>query len=220
MDYINNFDFTIVFRLLFAVVLGGIIGFERGGNRHEAGLRTHIVLCLGAATVMVVSQALVENYGIPDEIMRMGAQVISGVGFLGVGSIIVDGNKIRGITTAAGLWTTACIGLAVGSGLYVIAIVVVCLMMFALLGLKSLTRNLKNRVTKFSIKLKLDEIKVTKQVFELLERVNVSISSIKIEENKDKVDLILEITLPKSVSVDNLVCNLSEIGGVKEFSEI
>ena len=93
-----DFNYNILLRLVVAVILGGIIGFERGGSNHEAGFRTHIVLCLGSALVMVVSERLNKQYGSGD-IMRMGAQVISGVGFLGAGSIIIDGNKVRGITT-------------------------------------------------------------------------------------------------------------------------
>ena len=101
------FDYSLLIRLVVAALLGGIIGFERGGSNHEAGLRTHIILCLGASMIAVLSELMVKQYGINSEVMRMSAQVISGVGFLGAGSIIMDGNRIRGITTAAGLWTTA-----------------------------------------------------------------------------------------------------------------
>ena len=134
----------LLLRLIVAVVLGGVIGLERGGAKHAAGLRTHIILCLGAASVMVVSERLVSRYGIPQEIMRMGAQIISGVGFLGAGNIIVNGGKVHGITTATGLWTTACVGIAVGSGNYLIAVFMVILMMFVMLGLRSMSQKNKD----------------------------------------------------------------------------
>ena len=101
--YQFDIHYSLLLRLVGAVILGGIIGLERGGNNHAAGLRTHILVCLGASAVMVVSEEIVTRYNIQQEFMRMGAQIISGIGFLGAGNIIADGNKIRGITTAAGL---------------------------------------------------------------------------------------------------------------------
>ena len=92
-----NFEIELLLRLFVAVVLGGIIGFERGATKHAAGLRTHSILCLSAATVMAVSESLVKKYNIPSEIMRMGAQIISGVGFLGAGGIIHKIQKNIGI---------------------------------------------------------------------------------------------------------------------------
>jgi putative Mg2+ transporter-C (MgtC) family protein len=145
MPELLNFDFTLLVRLVAAVILGALVGFERGGTKHDAGLRTHILLCLGAAAVMVVSEAVTRQYGISGEIMRMGAQVVSGVGFLGAGCIMVDGNRIRGITTAAGLWTTACVGLAVGAGYYIIAGFVVLLMLAVMYGLRNVARRLGAR---------------------------------------------------------------------------
>jgi len=215
-----HFDYYILLRLVVAVVLGGIIGFERGGNNHDAGLRTHMIVCLGATSVMVVSECLVWQYGIPSEIMRMGAQVISGVGFLGVGSIIVDGNRVRGITTAAGLWTTACIGLVVGSGYYIIAISIVALMMFAMLGLRSLALHLKTKSLIFNVKIELDDNENIKNVLEKLIEEEVQIKSVKLEESNDKVIMILEVRLSKNTTSEGLMYNLCGLGGVKEFTAI
>jgi putative Mg2+ transporter-C (MgtC) family protein len=139
----TTFDYYLILRMLVAAILGGIIGLERSGSNHEAGLRTHIVLCLGSAVVMIISEAIIQKYSIESEIMRMSAQVISGVGFLGAGSIIVNGGRIKGITTAAGLWTTACIGLAAGAGFYIIAVVAAVLMLLSMWGLRILMRKLK-----------------------------------------------------------------------------
>ena len=133
MDFLT-FDFNMILRLIVAVVLGGLIGLERDENNHAAGLRTHMIVCLGAALVMVVGESMHLQTGSGD-IMRLGAQVISGIGFLGAGCIIADRGKVRGITTAAGLWTTACVGLAVGSGQFVLALVVVALMLIIMWAL-------------------------------------------------------------------------------------
>jgi putative Mg2+ transporter-C (MgtC) family protein len=111
--------FSICVRLLLAIVLGGIIGLERGATRHAAGFRTHILVCMGAALAMLTNQFIYDTFSTLVDPARMGAQVITGVGFLGVGTILVTGSKkIKGLTTAAGLWASACLGLAAGIGFY------------------------------------------------------------------------------------------------------
>ena len=115
----------LALRLLIAGVLGGLVGFEREYSNRPAGLRTHIVVCLGSALVMVTAEFIFNKYSgqIAIDPTRMGAQVISGIGFLGAGTILRTGDSIRGLTTAAGVWAVACIGLAVGSGFYAGALI-------------------------------------------------------------------------------------------------
>lgn len=111
--------YSICVRLFLAILLGGIIGLERGATRHAAGFRTHILVCMGAALAMLTNQFIYDTFSTLVDPARMGAQVITGVGFLGVGTILVTGsNKIKGLTTAAGLWASACLGLAAGIGFY------------------------------------------------------------------------------------------------------
>lgn len=113
---------AIAFRLFLSVLLGGMIGMERGLKNRPAGLRTYMLVCLGSCTVMITNQYVFQAFGVGDP-TRMAAQVISGVGFLGAGTIIVTvRNQIKGLTTAAGLWASACVGLALGIGLYEVAI--------------------------------------------------------------------------------------------------
>ena len=123
----------ILIRFALSVLLGGIIGVERSGTNHDAGLRTHILVCLGSTCVMVTSAALVKDYG--GDVMRIAAQVVSGIGFLGAGCILVHGKRIRGLTTAAGLWATACLGIAIGAGYYFIAVSMAVLVIAAMLAL-------------------------------------------------------------------------------------
>lgn len=215
-----NFDYVILLRLLAAVLLGGIIGLERGGTNHDAGLRTHIIVCLGAATVMAVSESIVSRYDIQAEVMRMGAQVISGVGFLGAGSIIVDGNRIRGITTAAGLWTTACIGIAIGSGFYVLAFAVVVLLLFTMLGLRSMTYALQSRAGIFSVQLELDDAEKLREVFLDFSEIGIEIRMVKIEEENENLFLVLEIKLPKAQTAESVMCRLSSRGNLREFTAL
>jgi len=115
--------FSVTVRLAFAVLLGGIIGLERGLKRRPAGMRTYMLVCLGSTLVMITNEymAMVFQSGDP---ARMGAQVISGIGFLGAGTIIITRDRqVRGLTTAAGLWASACMGLAIGVGFYTGAII-------------------------------------------------------------------------------------------------
>ena len=113
---------AVALRVFFSVVIGGLIGLERGLKNRPAGLRTYMVVCLGACLVMLTNQYVCQVYGTGDPV-RLGAQVVSGIGFLGAGTIIVTRrNQIKGLTTAAGLWAAAGVGLAIGVGFYEAAI--------------------------------------------------------------------------------------------------
>ncbi len=109
---------SIALRLLMATVYGGVLGLERSKKRRAAGFRTYILVCASASLVMMTGQFMVTTIGGTDP-ARLGAQVISGIGFLGAGTIIVTGTRqIKGLTTAAGLWSAACMGIAIGIGFY------------------------------------------------------------------------------------------------------
>lgn len=139
-DYLHEMNMaSMVLRFTLAALFGGLIGATRGRGQHAAGLRTHMLVCIGAASVMMVSQFYIVNMGMPGDIVRMPAQVVSGIGFLGAGSIIINGkNQISGLTTAAGLWATACMGLACGAGYYGCSIVMFLLIYVSLVVLQKL----------------------------------------------------------------------------------
>lgn len=114
---------AIAVRIAVAVVLGGIIGLERGLKNRPAGLRTYMLVCVGACMIMITNQYIFQVFGTGDPV-RMGAQVVSGIGFLGAGTIVVTKrNQIKGLTTAAGLWAAAAVGLSIGIGLYEAAVI-------------------------------------------------------------------------------------------------
>lgn len=114
---------SVLFRILLAVLIGGCIGSERGRHGRAAGLRTHILVCLGAAMTVMVGLYSTQILQLDGDPMRISAQVITGVGFLGAGTIITRNHtRVTGLTTAAGLWATACLGLAIGAGFYAGAI--------------------------------------------------------------------------------------------------
>lgn len=109
---------AIAIRIISAFVLGGIIGLERGMKNRPAGLRTYMLVCVGSCLIMLTNQYIYQVFGAGDPV-RMGAQVVSGIGFLGAGTIVVTKrNQIKGLTTAAGLWAAAAVGLALGIGFY------------------------------------------------------------------------------------------------------
>lgn len=118
-DWIRGFSFpSVVLRVLLSSISAGLIGFERGRAGRAAGLRTHILVSLGACIVMCLDHYLVIAINPAADPARLGAQVINGMGFLGAGTILATGKRITGLTTAAGLWTTACIGLVYGGGYF------------------------------------------------------------------------------------------------------
>ena len=114
---------AVAARILAAVIIGGFLGLERGMKNRPAGLRTYMLVCVGACLIMLTNQYIFQVFGTGDPV-RMGAQVVSGIGFLGAGTIVVTRrNQIKGLTTAAGLWTAAGVGLALGIGFYEAALV-------------------------------------------------------------------------------------------------
>ncbi|KWK31783.1 methyltransferase [Burkholderia stagnalis] len=134
----------LVMRLILAAALGSVIGFERERLSWAAGLRTHMLVCVGSALIMIVSAfGFADALGSPHVVLdpsRVAAQVVSGIGFLGAGSILLRGEIVRGLTTAASLWSVAAIGLAVGGGLYVASISATFIILVILAGVKPLER--------------------------------------------------------------------------------
>ena len=194
---------VVLVRLVVSVVFGALIGIERSSSKHDAGLRTHIIVCLGSASVMVISQLIAVRYGNITDITRLGAQVISGIGFLGAGSIIVARSKVRGLTTAAGLWTTACLGLVVGAGFIEVAATIVALMMFTIYALKPLSLKINSGETALEVTLSLGSVSITEYVDKFV-CAGYTVSSVKtngekallnihIRTQKNRNDLIKEI---------------------------
>ena len=123
---------SVLVRFLTACLCGAVIGYSRGRQQRPAGFRTHVLVCLGAASTVIMSQFSVDVLGVPGDVLRIPAQVISGIGFLGAGSIIVTGrnhNHISGVTTAAGLWATGAMGLVSGAG-FVECALLMCLIIY------------------------------------------------------------------------------------------
>ena len=170
-EYLMAFNpVTVVIRVLLAALAGALVGLEREFHGRAAGMRTHMMVALGAALAAMIGMFTVRELGIDSDPMRVGAQVISGVGFLGAGTILLrgGGSRITGLTTAAGLWTAASIGLAVGIGFYVGAFMTVIAVMLTFTLITSLERFLNRKRRRMAIYLELDHVDAVAPMLEML----------------------------------------------------
>ncbi|MDR1766563.1 MAG: MgtC/SapB family protein [Lachnospiraceae bacterium] len=229
MDFLQSIDWrgigwaAIVLRVLLAVLIGGLLGVEREMKRHPAGFRTYIIVCLGAAMVMMTNQYILKIVGSGDP-TRLGAQVISGIGFLGAGTIIVTSrSQVKGLTTAASLWTVACLGLAIGSGFYegaVVGGVAVFLIMFVFQKIDdwvALNNRFIRLMATFGSVADIDAFK--HQCGEW----GVKIKSIEMTKGKAKnggILMLLMLELPRPGQHKDVLDRLSGLECVRQFTEL
>ncbi|MBN1623853.1 MAG: MgtC/SapB family protein [Clostridia bacterium] len=182
-----SFELESILKIIMALVCGGLIGYEREYKNRPAGLRTHILVCVGAALVMVVAQFMYNNN--PDggiDTTRLGAQVVSGIGFLGAGTIIRERFGVKGLTTAASLWAVACIGIAVGSGYFLIAGVTTLVIIVSLILFRKLEKVMKIKSEKSKIKI---QAEITEDIDALVKKIledgGYSVSGMKFNKSDD-----------------------------------
>ena len=160
---------VVILRIVIALILGGFIGIERGIKNRPAGFRTHILVCIGACLVMITNEYIFIAAGGASDPTRMGAQVISGIGFLGVGTIFMTGkNTVQGLTTAAGLWAAACVGLAVGTGFYVGGILATLLILIVLALLHKLETAIFNKTRIVTIYVEMKTLDTSNKLMQLI----------------------------------------------------
>lgn len=175
---------SIIIRMVLAIVVGGILGLERGRKNRPAGLRTHMLVCLGSAMVMMTNQYVVQVFEATDPV-RMGAQVISGIGFLGAGTIMVTGkNQIKGITTAAGIWTAACCGLAIGIGFYEGAILGGIAILVVMALMHRLDSHLKARSKYMDLYIEFDSDSLFSEFIEYTRNEDIDMFDVQLQKNK------------------------------------
>lgn len=169
----------IFVRLAAASLAGSLIGIEREAKNKGAGIKTHVLVCIGSALCMMVGEYAIAHGPGNGDLTRIGSGVVSGVGFLGVGTIIVTGNReVRGLTTAAGLWACACIGLAAGAGFMDGVVGSLCFVMFALLVLRYFDKALYRLSKEFDLYVEIDENHNVKHLLHELRRMGVSYSTV------------------------------------------
>ena len=146
---------AVAIRIVAAVLIGGLLGLERGMKNRPAGLRTYMLVCVGSCLIMLTNQFIYQVYETGDPV-RMGAQVVSGIGFLGAGTIVVTRrNQIKGLTTAAGLWTSAGVGLALGIGFYEAALIGGLAMFFVITVLQRMDNNMHRKSRQMEVYIEL-----------------------------------------------------------------
>ena len=172
-------EWNLILRIFVAGILGGLIGFEREIRAKEAGVRTHFIVALGSALFMIISQfAFTGQF----DHARVAAQVVSGIGFIGAGVIIFQKNVVRGITTAAGLWVAAAIGLACGSGMFAIAIAATLMTIICLETMHFVTRKIGEKI--FSVSVKEEDPEVLVSLAETFKKEGVDVESMSITDGK------------------------------------
>lgn len=179
LGFLNDLNvITILIRLFLAIICGGLLGVERAIKHHAAGFRTYIIVCVGATIAMLTNEFITQTVGSGDA-ARLGAQVISGIGFLGAGTIIVTSrNTIRGLTTAAGLWGCGCLGLAIGVGFYALALLGTLILAIVFAILPTIEKLFTTRSRYFEIHIEFDTRENLKQFVSFARGNNFQISSI------------------------------------------
>lgn len=166
----------VVIRMAIAVVCGGLIGMEREQKRRPAGLRTHMLICLGACMTTLTSQYLLLNLGLYTDPARLGAQVIAGIGFIGAGTIIVTKRRqVKGLTTAAGLWASAIVGLCCGAGFFLGAVAAAVLILLAEMVMSKLEWYIVSHARTINVFVEYSETETLTLIVDSLKSMNVSI---------------------------------------------
>lgn len=218
---------SIIVRLSMAVIFGGIIGFGREVEKRPAGLRTHILVSIGATLAMITNIYVSKNYGGNIDPTRIGAQVISGIGFLGAGTILVTGkNKVKGLTTAAGLWASACMGLAIGVGFYEGAIIG-CIFIYAVTAiLGKVDRRINNNSRNISLYIIINSPVVFENV---LRRIQLEGDGIKIRDVdisnynlncNELIGVLITLRIPEPLPHNHIINSLRNELGVIFLQEV
>lgn len=216
---------SIAVRMVLSFLCGGLIGLEREYKRRAAGFRTHILICLGAAITTLTSQYLVFQMGFDTDLGRLGAQVIAGIGFIGAGSILVTRHqRVKGLTTAAGLWASAIIGLCFGAGFYEGGIAATLLILLAELLFARVERMVLNRVPEVNLYVECGQKDSLDLVLRLLQEEDVKLQSMEVMrasgEGHGNVSAILSIRLPKKYAAEVLLLKINRLDDVVMAEEL
>lgn len=214
----------VILRILLAILLGGMIGMERGLKNRPAGLRTYMLVCLGACIVMLTNQYVYQAFTVGDPV-RMGAQVVSGIGFLGAGTIVVTArNQIKGLTTAAGLWASACVGLALGIGLYSVSIMGSVGIFVILTLLHELDFRMRRSTKLVEVYVELKRNVAVGQFLDFVREQHYEPSNLQmlLENTTDTGILAFSVTLKgqKNCNHDNIVATVKTMPGIGYVEEL
>ena len=200
---------AVLVRILVSFFLGGMLGMERGLKQRPAGLRTYMLVCVGACMIMLTNQYVVQSAASGD-LVRMGAQVVSGIGFLGAGTIIVTRhNQIKGLTTAAGLWAAAAVGLATGIGFYEAAVTGALVIFITLSVLSNLDSRMHRRTDHFEAYVELHDTVSLGMFMDALVPQNITVEDVQLDDHHAHTDgsrsYLMELTTGKRLARTELL---------------
>lgn len=231
LSEINNYlhgnnIIAITFKIILAMIAGGILGLEREFKNRPAGLRTFMLVCIGSTLVMLTNQYVLETYThLNMDPTRMGAQVISGIGFLGVGTIIVTRrNHVKGLTTAAGLWASACIGLAIGIGFYSGSIIACVGVLVTMRGMKKLDTVIWKKRKYIEVYVEFKNIANITSFVLFLEDNNFEVDDLLIDKKQiskhENIAIIVTLNPQANMSHSSIIQLLSQGEGVEYVEEV
>ena len=216
---------SVCVRMLLAFLCGGLIGIEREYKRRPAGFRTHILICVGAAMTTLTSQYLFLVMHYYTDVARLGAQVVAGIGFIGAGTIIVTRRqRVKGLTTAAGLWTAAIVGLALGSGFYEGGILVTILIMVAELVFVRIEHRVLENAPEVNLYLEYEEKRSLEAILHLLRDEKVKVVNLEITRShrseKHNPCAIFSLRLHKKIRLEQLLVAINGMEGIVLVEEL
>ena len=226
-DFVRDMSFlAVAVRLVLAVICGGIIGIEREYKRRPAGFRTHILICLGAAMTTLTSQYLCLEMHFFTDVGRLGAQVIAGIGFIGAGTIIVTRRqRVKGLTTAAGLWTVAVVGLAIGAGFYEGGVLTTVLILLAEMLFSKLEYHIMATAPEINLFIEYEDRYALDRVLKLYRDRQIKVSNMEITrqpggEGNDAACALFTLRLNKHCPAGTIISDICAMGGVRNVEEI
>lgn len=219
--YLEDFNsVSVALRLILATILGSMIGMERGATRHAAGLRTFTLVCLGAALAQIVDIQCILIYGFGDPV-RLAQGVISGMGFLGVGTIIVTGRShIKGLTTAATLWTTAVLGISIGAGYLFFSLMTFLLIMFVVKIMAKYSRRQQRQSKEIEIQVDIENREGVRSLISHIRGKGYEIESFVKKDESGYINVTAEIDLGKKISHKSIIGEMSTLPGVLFVEEV
>ena len=214
---------SVAVRIAAALIVGGILGLERERKNRAAGLRTYMLVCVGACLIMLTNQYIYQTTGSGDP-MRLGAQVVSGIGFLGAGTIIVTKrNQIKGLTTAAGLWSSAAVGLSLGVGFYEAALAAGAAIYFVMTVLRHWDVRMHKRSKYMDLYMEVSAGVGLAQVLRQLRALGLEVDAIDSDSYAcvdDAKVLIISMKLPKRMNHSDLIKKIEQIEGILYIKEL
>ena len=228
---------SILLRLMSAMLFGGMLGMEREQKHRPAGFRTYMLVCLGASLTVILSQYefimvttvwadTAELVGIKTDVSRFGAQVINGIGFLGAGTVIVTGRQeVKGLTTAAGLWASACMGLAIGAGFYECVLIGFALIFLSMRFFPVLERAVVRNARNMNLYVEFNNVDDVAAIITRIKQHGIQVYDVELDRGSDEDALqepsaVFFVRLPKKEAHIEIISHLSELESVTAIEEI